>query len=301
MKNNKFLLKNIFFSMSLAAISANVSAAGIAFVTDVKGDAQIGLVKATLMGELEKGARISCVKDCQVGVMYVVSGKEFIIRGPGDFIIGDADVTAKVGNAPTTRQTAWKVSSQTVTAVAKTASASIRMRSIDVKAISAPPLPDRLIYPIDKTKVLSLQPDFRWQALNAKGPYEFELVASSAAPADAAVNRTPKVIYKSKQTNLAVKLPANIKLQPDTTYAWQVNFGDANIAKSQFQTLPTHLLETTQRRKPDGTAGFSDWLLYALTLQEMGAKQDAQEVWGKLAKDRPDLPELSVMARPATD
>ncbi len=273
--------------------AVTASAASIAFITDVKGDAQIGTFKATLMGELEKGARISCVKDCQVGVMYVVSGKEFVIRGPGDFLVGEADVTAKVGSAPSTRQTAWKVSSQTVTTAAQSASASIRMRSIDLKAISAPPLPDRLLYPIEKTKVLSLQPDFRWQALNAKGPYEFELVLADGA--------TPKAIYKTKQSNFAVKLPASIKLQADTAYAWQVNFGGANIAKSQFRTLPAHLQETTQRRKPDGNAVFSDWLLYALTLQELGAKQDAQEVWSKLAKDRPDLPELSIMARPPTD
>lgn len=300
MIQHKFLIKNLIAGVATTAFAATASAAGIAFVTDVKGDAQVGLLKAALMGELEKGARISCVKDCQVGVMYIVSGKEFVIRGPGDFLVGDADVTAKVGNAPTTRQTAWKVSSQTVTTAAQNASASIRMRSINAttnattNAITAPLLPDRLLYPIDKTKVLSLQPDFRWQALNAKGPYEFELVTVASPSA-------PKSIYKTKQRNVVVKLPANVKLQPDTAYAWQVNFGDANIAKSQFQTLPAHLQETTQRRKPDNNAGFSDWLLYALTLQELGAKQDAQEVWGKLAKDRPDLPELSVMARPATD
>ena len=296
MINNKFLNTSalIFISLTAAIFTGNASAApaGIAFVTDVKGDAQVGTFKVSLMGELEKGARISCIKDCQVGVMYIVSGKEFVIRGPGDFLIGDAEVTAKVGNAPTTRQTAWKVSSQTVTTAAQSASASIRMRSIDVKAISAPPLPDRLIYPIDKTKVLSLQPDFRWQALNAKGPYEFELLTTDAQP---------KPLYKVKQGNLAVKLPANVKLAANTAYAWQVNFGGSNIAKGQFQTLPAADLENTQRRKPDGNAVFSDWLLYALTLQELGAKQDAQDVWSKLAKDRPDLPQLSVMARPATD
>ncbi len=292
---NWFSANTLLLGLAVGGLTAvtTVSAAGIAFITDVKGDAQIGTFKVALMGELEKGARISCVKDCQVGVMYLVSGKEFLIRGPGDFLVGDADVTAKVGNAPTPRQTAWKVSSQTVTTAAQNASASIRMRNIDLKAIKAPPLPDRLLYPIEKTKVLSLQPDFRWQALNAKGPYEFELLSAD--------ENAPKAIYKAKQSNLAVKLPANVKLQANTAYAWQVNFGGTNIAKGQFQTLPSDVQEATQRRKPEGNAAFSDWLLYALTLQELGAKQDAQDVWSKLAKDRPDLPQLSVMARPPSD
>ncbi|MEQ1519052.1 MAG: hypothetical protein ABL931_21440, partial [Usitatibacteraceae bacterium] len=45
---------------------------GIAFVTDVKGDAAMDTGKATLMAEVKKGARISCTKECAVGVMYLV-------------------------------------------------------------------------------------------------------------------------------------------------------------------------------------------------------------------------------------
>ena len=56
-------------------------------------------------------------------------------------------------------------------------------------------------------------------------------------------------------------------------------------------------MDWTQRRKPDDKAQFSDWLLYALTLKDVGADQDAGEIWAKLAKDRPDLPELAALAK----
>lgn len=37
--------------------------------------------------------------------------------------------------------------------------------------------------------------------------------------------------------------------------------------------------------------------MYALLLQEMGAEQEAQEAWGKLAQERTDLPELESLAK----
>ena len=58
-----------------------------------------------------------------------------------------------------------------------------------------------------------------------------------------------------------------------------------------------HALTLTEKRKPAASAGFSDWLLYGLTLQELGATQDAADIFTKLAKDRPDLPELAALAK----
>ena len=76
-----------------------------------------------------------------------------------------------------------------------------------------------------------------------------------------------------------------------------VKSGASDVGMTSFKTLPTHSLDLTQKRKPDDKAAFSDWLLYALTLKEVGADQDAGEVWAKLAKDRPDLPELAALAK----
>ena len=169
----------IFYSalvVSSLALAAHAQASGIAFVTDVKGEALMDAGKATLMAEVKKGARISCTKECAVGVMYLISGKEYVLKGPGDFLVGDNEVTAKIGPPPTMRDTNWKVSSKVVAQVAQTSSASIRMRSLGgaQKAEPAAPLAERLIYPRDTT-VATLQPAFRWASANPKGPFEFEL------------------------------------------------------------------------------------------------------------------------------
>jgi len=284
---------NGIFRISLVAVlaiaSAEVYAQGVAFITDFKGAATIDAGKATLMAELKKGARVGCAKECSVGVMYLQSGKEFVIKGPGDFVVGDSEVSAKIGAPPMVRETQWKVSAQTVAQVAQTSSASIRMRALGstpaAKAEEKLPA-DRLLYPTE-TRVASLQPAFRWAAANEKGPFDFELKAGDAA----------KPVYKVKASATNVKLPNNLKLQPDAEYRWSVKTGAADLGVATFKTLPAYSLEITQKRKPDDKAQFSDWLLYALTLKEMGADQDANEIWARLAKDRPDMPELASLAK----
>ena len=283
--------RQIFSAIALtgAAFSAGAQS-GIAFITDVKGEAALDSGKAALMAEIKKGARINCVRECAVGVMYLLSGKEFVLKGPGDFVVGDAEVTAKIGPPPTLRETKWKVSSQVVAqAASQTSSASIRMRSLGAataaKADAQLPA-ERLIYPRD-TKVSTLQPAFRWVSANNKGPFEFELKASGSA----------KPVYKGKSSTMNLNLPGNIKLLPDVEYTWGVRSGATDVGMTSFKTLPAHAIELTQQRKPDDKAGFSDWLLYALTLKEVGADQDASDVWAKLAKERPDLPELTALAK----
>ena len=273
---------------SVLTLTAYAQSNGIAFVTDVKGDAAMDAGKATLMAEVKKGARISCTKECAVGVMYLISGKEYVMKGPGDFLVGDSEVTAKIGPPPTMRETNWKVSSKVVAQVAQTSSASVRMRSVGPGAKTEPTglLPERLIYPRD-TSVATLQPTFRWASANPKGPFEFELKSSNGA----------KSVYKSKATATLLALPKNIKLQPDAQYQWMVKAAGNDVGTTTFKTLPTHALDLAQKRKPDDKAVFSDWLLYALTLKDVGADQDAGEIWARLAKDRPDLPELAALAK----
>jgi hypothetical protein len=275
-------------AISMFAFAAQAQNPGIAFVTDVRGDAAMDTDKATLMAEVKKGARISCTKECAVGVMYMVSGKEFVLKGPGDFLVGDSEVTAKIGPPPTMRETKWKVSSKVVSQVSQTSSASIRMRSVGgaQKSESAPLPVERLIYPRD-TRVATLQPAFRWASANAKGPFEFELKAANGA----------KSVHKAKLNATSLTLPKNTKLQPDAEYTWMVKAAGNDIGATTFKTLPAHALDLAMQRKPDVNAVFSDWLLYALTLKEVGADQDAGEVWARLAKDRPDLPELAALAR----
>ena len=284
----KYFVSALTVSLVAVAGAAQAQSNGIAFLTDVKGEAALDAGKASLMAEVKRGARISCIRECAVGVMYLISGKEFVLKGPGDFLVGDSEVTAKIGPPPTVRETNWKVSSKVVAQAAQTSSASVRMRNVGAtqKSDATAPLAERLIYPRE-TSVATLQPAFRWTSSNPKGPFEFELKTANGA----------KSVYKTKAVATSLVLPTNIKLQPDAQYHWAVKAGGNDVGMTTFKTLPAHSLDLTQKRRPDDKAPFSDWLLYALTLKDVGADQDAGEVWAKLAKERPDLPELAALAK----
>ena len=281
--NTKYFVSAV--ALSAAAFSAQAQT-GIAFITDVKGEAALDANKASLMAEIKKGARVTCARECAVGVMYLLSGKEFVLKGPGDFLVGDSEVTAKIGPPPTVRETKWKVSSQVVAQTSQSSSASIRMRSLGTTKPEMPLPAERLIYPRD-TKVATLQPAFRWTSASAKGPFDFELKASGSA----------KPVYKAKSSAMNLSLPGSVRLQPDVEYSWAVKSAASDVGMTSFKTLPIHAIDLAQKRKPDDKAAFSDWLLYALTLKDVGADQDAGDVWAKLAKDRPDLPELAALAK----
>jgi len=47
-----------------------------------------------------------------------------------------------------------------------------------------------------------------------------------------------------------------------------------------------------EKLKPAPSAGFSDWLLYAVALEEAKQTADARPIWKKLAAERPDEPKL---------
>ena len=153
----------------------------------------------------------------------------------------------------------------------------------------APPKADdkaaRLVYPT-QGKVSTLQPTFRWNGGEATSPFEFTI-------APAADRGSP--LNKSKVAGDSYRLPVTLK--PDTEYAWRVTAVDTEIGSGVFSTLRQDAIMQAEKRKPLDKAEFSDRLMYALMLQEMGATQDAQEIWSTLAQERADLPELAALSK----
>lgn len=267
--------------VAFLAISAQ-AAGGIAFITDLKGEVSVdGASRPLLMSELGKGQKIAVGKDSQLSVMFIQSGKEYVLRGPGDYTVGERDIGAASGMPPAARETAWRASNQVLVKVAQTSSASIRMRSIaPPKAAKA-----KLDFPTQGA-VTQLQPTLRWTPPEGKDAAEVTL---------AVAGKEAKPVGRAKVTGASHRFAA--KLQPDTEYAWSVSVAGEEIGSARFRTLPAAAIQDAQKRRPADKAEFSDRLMYALFLQELGATQEAQDAWARLAQERADLPELSSLAK----
>lgn len=275
----KRTIQRTFLAIMLAAASA-AFADGIAFITNIKGEISVdGNMRPALLSELNRGQKIVVGRDSQASVMYILSGKEYVLRGPADYVVKDNEVTGSAAMPPVTRDTAWRTSNEVLAQVGQTSAASVRMRSIGKPKVEEP----ILIYPT-KGAVATLQPTLRWHD-DGKVPGEVMLQ----------VVGQDKPLVKAKASGGMYKVAA--KLAPDTEYVWVVTAAGNELGTAKFRTLSQDALAQVERRRPSDKADFSDRLLFTLMLQEMGAVQEARESWTRLAQERSDLPELAAFAK----
>ena len=265
----------------LAATAAPAFAQSVAFVTNLKGEVAIdGNQRPLVLAELGRGQRITVGRDAFLHVMYTASGKEYVLK-PGEYEVRDTEIASASGMPPMARSTEWRASNKVLMQVAQTSGASVRMRSIAKPRVDTAP---KLVFPTEGS-VASLQPQFRWSGADANAAGELTVLAAGE----------DKPVLKSKVTGLTHRIGARLK--PDTEYAWMVTMNGAEIGTGKFRTLPANAIQAIDKRRPGEKAEFSDRLLFALYLQEMGAAQEAREAWLRLSQERADLPELSALAR----
>lgn len=84
-------------------------------------------------------------------------------------------------------------------------------------------------------------------------------------------------------------IPAG-KLDWGGRYTWRVQYaiaGSDTLAEGDFRVLSRREAQRLARLRPVQGAAFSDWVLYALALEELGVTSESRPVWKKLAAQRP--------------
>jgi hypothetical protein len=277
----KTIQRLVAAAVVVLALPAGASDA-IAFITNLKGEVAVdGNPRPLLLSELAKGQRISVGKDSLASVMYIATGKEYVLRGPSDYQVKDLEISGSTPMPPTVRSTDWRTSNKVLVQVAQTSAASVRMRSLAKPKEDMAP---KLLFPTEGS-IATLQPTFRWRGADGQQPGELKLHAVGQE----------KPLHVAKATGGSYRLP--LRLKPDTEYAWSYAVAGDEIGSGRFRTLPAEALQNIDRRRPSEKAEFSDRLLFTLMLQDIGAIQEAREAWVRLAQERSDLPELSALAK----
>lgn len=268
--------------LALLFVSLPALGDGIAFITNMKGDVAVdGNPRPVLLAELQKGQKVTVGRDSQASVMFIASGKEYVLKGANDFLVKDTEMSSASGMPPTTRETQWRANNKVLAQVAQTSAASVRMRSIvQPKPDTAP----KLLFPTEGS-VATLQPAFRWRGGDPamKGDFTLYIIGQE------------KPVHVGKAAGGVYRLPA--KLKPDTEYSWTLTSGSDEIGNGRFRTLSTDALAHLEKHRPTDKAEFSDKVMFTLLLQEMGATQEAHESWARLAQERGDLPELAAFGK----
>ena len=159
-------------------------------------------------------------------------------------------------------------------------SASIRMRSATApKSASKRP---ELVYPRG-AQIAVLQPTLAWNADIPTGGFKVVVTGADGKPA-----------WRGSAKANTVKV--GTKLEPGSRYTWSLSQGDTSLGEASFETLPAEAIRRAEAARA-ASRTFSDRILHALVLQDIGAAQDARLAWAELARERPELPELAVLAR----
>ena len=270
-------MKRLALLLAALALSLAASAADpVAFVADLQGNATIeGDGKVNFLAQLNSGTRLLLGTGAKVAVTYAATGAEFTLTGPGEFVVTDVEVKAEKGAAPAKRVVATLKDAALVARIAKTATASLRMRSAQASSAKA-----RLDYPVD-TKVTTLQPEFR--LVNVSDGSEVTLRDAGG-----------KEIWKGPaQSGIA---RPGVKLSAATRYRWTVMTSAGALSEAHFETANADAIARVAKARA-ASKSFSDRVMHALLLQDVGAAQEARAAWGELSRERPDVAELAALAR----
>src|SRR5258708_5754280 len=139
-------MTRVLLSALLLAATAAVGGDGIAFISNLRGEVAVdGNPRPSLLAELSRGQKITVGRDSQASVMYIASGKEYVLKGPADYLVKDTEISGADRMPPMTRDTARRTNSKVLVQVAQNSAASVRMRSF------APPKEDRQPKLLDPT------------------------------------------------------------------------------------------------------------------------------------------------------
>lgn len=262
------------------ALGFGAQAANVAFVADIHGNATIeGDGKLNFLAELAPGTRLLLGSSARAAITFAATGSEFTIAGPGEYLVTAAEVKMEKGTAPVKRSVTPLPDAGVITRVSQAATASVRMRGLSVPA----PAATVLEYPVD-ARVATLRPVLRW-----KGDMSTDGVMVRVQ------DSTGREVWKAKmQPNTAA--PPTLKLSPATRYTWTLMTPRGAVAEAKFETLPAEAVARAEKSRLAART-FSERVMHAFLLQDLGAQQDAQEAWAGLARERPDLPELAALAR----
>lgn len=271
--------RGAFFAILAALSFAAQGASPVAFVADLKGSATIeGSGDLSFLAELTPGTRLLLGSNATLAVTYASTGAEFTLVGPGEFLVTPAEIRAEKGLAPTRRTVTALPDPGVVARVSRTATASLRMRGLggDGKSKAS------LDFPVD-TRVATLQPTLRW-----KSGARADKVTVSVM--DASGNE----VWKADAAPESAR--TGVKLAPATIYKWTVMTPKGVIGEATFETLPAPVLAKVAKTRAEAKS-FSNRVVLAFLLHDLGATQEARETWAALARERPDLPELAALAR----
>jgi hypothetical protein len=266
--------------LSAALLTARAAEVGVVLVVDRVGAVAMAGTAApraiATLAALPLGTRIRLEPGARITLLFVSTGDEYTVAGPGEALIDAAGVSTSDG-ATAQRRAAGTTRPIQLRSDA-IAMGGVVMRSAGLRArhpaglLTAPP-----------TRIA-------WESLAVNARYRVELRDAAGT-----------LLFSQSAQGTSLPFPDSVALQADERYTWSVALegaaAPAPSAGASFSLAPEAVRAESRQFAPPGTAAFSDRVVYGLWLEQIGATGEARQLWQRLLEERPDDDALSARAR----
>jgi hypothetical protein len=275
--------------LSAAALAPQVVQAAeraepVCIVTDLSGKAQTqkdrGIVDVGVLTQFLAGTRTRLQPGARMVVLYLKTGEQFALSGPGLIRFGAQSPSALNGAEP--------VRLRPVTGKDGTP---IRIRLADVTQAavvsrSGTARPIQVLGPSDAV-TLESRPVFRWQAPETGLEYRFVLEDSEGA-----------TLFSRLTADDLLELPPEITLEAGGSYVWTLSAraetGTVYLSRRRLSVADEATRTAAENFRPAADATIAERVAYAVWLDEAGLRDEATAQWRGIAADGGPVPELRI-------
>lgn len=271
-------MKRILGFLAAFAVSFAVHAQELGMVLDVQGN-----VTATTSGKSAKVEMLSYLRpnmelDLAAGaaltVTWYANSKEMKFSGPAKLRVGADGISGGRANERALAEASVGKKGQP----SRLAQATIMMRSMG-KSGSAEDLS-----PPKGARLATLTPRLGWKGGDDR---KYRVVVVDAKGA---------TMHEAVVSGNAADVPAQ-KIAWGESYKWRASFEPGAVtAEGDFSTIDKADADRLAKIRPGANATFSDWVVYAMALEDLNVVSEARPIWRKLSAERPDEPKLKQLS-----
>jgi hypothetical protein len=264
------LLRVWFAAAMLAACPLPGWAESAVIVVDRHGPVALvspdALLPLATLATLAFGSGLQLDPASSVTLLYIATGDEYTVTGPGTARIDPAGVSS--GGGASVQRRPPDSAKPVQLRVDALAMGGMVMRGGGVRARSPAGL------------VVASPSQLSWDSLASQANYRVVLHDASGTP-----------LFEQVAQGLKLAFPKEVQLKPDEQYTWTVTreteAGAVPGTSASFRLASQALREQAAKLQPDDSTIFADRLIYALWLEQIGATGEARDMWQSLADQRP--------------
>ena len=268
----------LIFSVPWLVVSGDAASAAeapVAMVTDVSGQAEVmrngSGTSLRLLTELDLNARVRLTRDTRAVVLYLQSGDQYVLSGPGTYALGQDQPQAE-------KQAARAVKLGPV--IGRNGKPlQIRDTSLSQAGIVMRAAGKRPIQAVRPTAaaILSTRPLFEWKEIATGIEYDFVLKDEKG-----------NTILARVLTENKLQLPAEITLDPGAAYRWSVSArgpdGLRYLSVYRFSVADAETIAAFENFYPQDSATIAARVAFAAWLERNGLSDEVAQYRSELNK-----------------